>query len=182
MKIPRWFSRNQLLSQLRIAGAVTLMSAAAAMAFVAAKPSGPFLLGKSDNTHQAINKFRQDRDQIGGNRRAMPGPETERGPVAAAEERYAHRAYPASDVPFRLTRNAQRAWANVLSTSQPSANPWSLIGPSTANFPDILTFGGRDYTTSGRITALAITPTCTNTDRKSTRLNSSHRRLSRMPS
>src|SRR5205809_932755 len=56
------------------------------------------------------------------------------------------------------------AWANVLSMSQPSANPWTLIGPSTANFPDILTFSGRDYTTSGRITALAITPTCTNTN------------------
>src|SRR5438094_2108313 len=162
METPRWFSRNHLLSQFRIASVVTLMSAAAAMAFVAAKPSGPFLLGKSDNTDQAINKFRQDRDQIGGNRRAMPGPETDRGPVAAAEEAYANRAYPASDVPFRVTRNAQRAWANVLSMSQPSANPWTLIGPSTANFPDILTFSGRDYTTSGRITALAIGPTCTN--------------------
>ena len=164
MKTPRWFSRNHLLSQFRIASVVTLMSAAAAMAFVAAKPSGPFLLGKSDNTDQAINKFRQDRDQIGGNRRAMPGPETDRGPVAAAEEAYANRAYPASDVPFRVTRNAQRAWANVLSMSQPSANPWTLIGPSTANFPDILTFSGRDYTTSGRITALAIAPTCTNSN------------------
>src|SRR5207249_7405884 len=162
MKTPRWFSRNHLLSQFRIASVVTLMSAAAAMAFVAAKPSGPFLLGKSDNTDQAINKFRQDRDQIGGNRRAMPGPETDRGPVAAAEEAYANRAYPASDVPFRVTRNAQRAWANVLSMSQPSANPWTLIGPSTANFPDILTFSGRDYTTSGRITVLAIAPSCTN--------------------
>src|SRR5438094_1885312 len=164
METPRWFSRNHLLSQFRIASVVTLMSAAAAMAFVAAKPSGPFLLGKSDNTDQAINKFRQDRDQIGGNRRAMPGPETDRGPVAAAEEAYANRAYPASDVPFRVTRNAQRAWANVLSMSQPSANPWTLIGPSTANFPDILTFSGRDYTTSGRITALAIAPTCTNSN------------------
>src|SRR5206468_8433744 len=107
METPRSFSRNHLLSQLRIATAVTLMSAAAAMAFVAAKPSGPLLLGKSGNTDQAINKFRQDRDQSGGNRRAMPGPEIDRGPVAAAEEAYAHRAYPASDVPFRLNRNAQ---------------------------------------------------------------------------
>src|SRR6266849_3661293 len=81
MKTPRSFSRNRLLSQFRIAGAVTLMSAAAAMAFVAAKPSGPFLLGKSGNTDQAINKFKHGRDQSGGNRRAMPGPETDRGPV-----------------------------------------------------------------------------------------------------
>ncbi len=117
------------------------MSAAAAMAFVAAKPSGPFLLGKSDNTDQA-------------------GPETDRGPITAAEEAYANRAYPASDVPFKLTVDAQKAWANVVAQA-PSAGVWTLIGPSGGNFPDILTFSGRDYITSGRITALAIAPTCT---------------------
>src|SRR5437867_5103745 len=162
MKTPRSFSRNRFSSGVRFTIAGTLLCAAVAMAFVAAKPSGPFLLGKSGNTNKAINKFRQDRDQTGGNRRTMPGPEIDRGPITAPQERYANRAYPASDVPFRLTRNAQRAWANVLSMSQPSANPWTLIGPSTANFPDILTFSGRDYTTSGRITALAIGPTCAN--------------------
>src|SRR6266436_6557521 len=35
MKTPRWFTRNYLFSHLRITTAVTLMSAAAAMAFVA---------------------------------------------------------------------------------------------------------------------------------------------------
>jgi hypothetical protein len=137
------------------------MSAAAAMAFVAAKPSGPFLLGKSGNTDQPINKVRQGRDQFAGNRRAMPGPERDRGPVAVAEERYAHRAYPASDVPFKLTVNAQKAWAKVRSLAPSAAGLWTLAGPSTPNVPDILTFSGRDYTTSGRITALAIAPTCT---------------------
>src|SRR6266403_2201471 len=39
MKTPRWFTRNRLSSQLRVATAVTLMSAAAAMAFVAVKTS-----------------------------------------------------------------------------------------------------------------------------------------------
>ncbi len=160
MKAPNSFSRNRFFSSVRFAIAVALMFAAAAMALVAAKSSGPFLLGKSGNTNQAINKFRQDRDQTGGNRRTMPGPEIDRGPTTAAQERYANRAYPASDVPFRLTRNAQRAWANVMSLSQPSANPWTLIGPSGGDFPDILTFSGREYITSGRITALAIAPTC----------------------
>src|SRR5438477_12526982 len=111
MKAPHWFTRNHLRSQLRMASALTLISAAAAMAFVAAKPSSPILLGKSGKTYQAINKFRQDRDQIAGNRRTMPGRETDRGPIAAAQEAYAHRAYPASDIPFRLTANAQEAWA-----------------------------------------------------------------------
>src|SRR5438477_12127344 len=99
--------RTPLLSQLRIAGAVTLISAAAAMAFVAAKPSSPILLGKSGKTHQAINKFRQDRDQIGGNRRAFPGPETDRWPMAAAEEAYANCDYPSSDVRVKVSVGAQ---------------------------------------------------------------------------
>src|SRR5262249_16461511 len=69
----------------------------------------------------------------------------------------------ASDIPFKLTVNAQQAWANVRSQA-PSAGVWNLIGPSIPNVPDILTFSGRDYVTSGRITALAITPTCTSND------------------
>src|SRR5438094_9220261 len=164
MKAPHSFSRNRFFSSVRFAGAVTLMSAAAVMALIAAKSSGPFLLGKSGNTNQAINKFRQDRDQSGGNRRALPGLETDRGPVPAAEERYAHRAYPASDVPFKLTRDAEKAWTNIKSLAAPSAGAWTLIGPSVANFPDILTFSGAPYITSGRITALGIAPTCTNGD------------------
>ena len=55
-----------------------------------------------------------------------------------------NRAYPASDIPFKLTRDAQKAWANVMSMSRPSANPWTLIGPSGGDFPDILTFSGRE--------------------------------------
>ncbi len=95
----------------------------------------------------------------------MPGPEIERGPVTAAQERYANRAYPASDVPFKLTRDAQKAWASAKLLA-PSAGTWSLIGPNGGLFPDILTFSGRQYVTSGRITALAITPTCIPNDCK----------------
>jgi len=163
MKTHHWFSRTRLYSAVRFSTAAVLLSGAAAMAFVAINPSGPFLLGKSDNTHHPVNKFRQGRDQSGGNRRALAGAETDRGPLTAAEEAYANRAYPASDIPFKLTVDAQKAWATVAALA-PSAGVWTLVGPSIPNVPDILTFSGRDYTTSGRITALAIAPTCTNTD------------------
>src|SRR5437016_1440538 len=163
MKTHHWFSRTRLYSAVRFSTAAVLLSGAAAMAFVAINPSGPFLLGKSDNTHHPVNKFRQGRDQSGGNRRALAGAETDRGPLTAAEEAYANRAYPASDIPFKLTVDAQKAWATVAALA-PSAGVWTLVGPSIPNIPDILTFSGRDYTTSGRITALAIAPTCTNTD------------------
>jgi hypothetical protein len=83
-------------------------------------------------------------------------------PNLAAEEDYANRAYPADNVPFSLTVNAKAAWTKIKSQKNKNkVGNWTLAGPSTANFPDILTFSGAPYTTSGRITALAIGPTCT---------------------
>ena len=141
-------------------GAVTLMSAAAAMAFVAVKPSGPLF---SANGEGAINKFSQNRAALFRNKLAIPGPEREAGPLAAAEEDYANRAGPAGYVPFELTRKAQRAWSNARGRAMgrpATAGQWTLVGPSSANFPDVLTFSGAAYTTSGRVTALAIAPNC----------------------
>lgn len=171
MKTPHWLIGTPFVSHLRIAGAVTLMSAAAAMAFVAVKPSGP-LWANADNK-DAINKFAQNRTALFRNKLAIPGPEREAGPLAAAEEDYANRAGPAGYVPFELTRRAQRAWSNVrarpVNTKRIGLGPlerpappsqWTLVGPTSANFPDVLTFSGASYTTSGRVTALAIAPNC----------------------
>jgi hypothetical protein len=173
MKTPRWFSPNRLLSHLRIATAGTLISAAAAMTFVAVNPSSPVSFGKSDNEREAINKFGKDRDELVGNKRALPGPERDRGPLAAAEEEYAKRAYPATDIPFSATLNAHAAFNKVkdrtaatttsATTFVALTDPWTLIGPSTAIDPPILTFTGTQYITSGRITALAIAPGCSTT-------------------
>src|SRR6266516_158582 len=163
MKTPRWSTRNSLPSHLRIATVVTLMSAAAAMAFVAVKPSGRSLWAKSENK-TAINKFAQDRTGLFRNKLALPGPERERGPMAAAEEEYANRAYPAAYVPFELTRNAHVAWSNAtaraLARATQPLGQWTLVGPSSANDPNVLTFSGAPYTTSGRVTALALAPNC----------------------
>src|SRR5262245_35810672 len=165
MKTPRQFTGNRFVSHLRMAGVVTLMSAAAAMAFVAVKPSGP-LWAKSDNKN-TFDKLMQDRIQYLRNKLALPGAEREGGPTAAAEAAYASRAAGGAYVPFRLTRNAQRAWANAkgrAAAKGPQApgagGTWTLAGPSSENFPNVLTFSGAAYTTSGRITALAIDPSC----------------------
>jgi hypothetical protein len=171
MKTHRWFTRSRLVPHLRIASVVTLMSAAAAMAFVAVKPSGPLFLANDKN---AINKFAQNRAASFRNKLAIPGPEREGGPTAAAEQDYVNRAGPAAYVPFELTRRAQRAWSNVrarpvvnrvttgLGPLQRPAPPsqWTLVGPTSANDPDVLTFSGAPYTTSGRITAFALAPNC----------------------
>src|SRR2546430_11116462 len=98
MKTHPRFSRNRFVSHLRMAGAVTLMSAAAAMAFVAVKPSGPLVVTNSNSNNQAIAKLRQDREELFSNKRALPGPERDGGPLLAAELEYANRAYPAKDI------------------------------------------------------------------------------------
>jgi hypothetical protein len=165
MKTPHWFTRNRLVPHLRIAGVVTLMSAAAAMAFVAVKPSGP-LWAKADNK-SAIDKLRQNHAELFRSKMTLPGPEREGGPVSAAEEDYAKRAFPATDIPLAVRRNAHAAWASVKARAAgkgpqaPNAlGAWTLAGPSISNAPDILTFSGAAYTTSGRITALAVDPSC----------------------
>src|SRR5438067_12144924 len=163
MKIPRSSPRNRLLSHLRIATVVTLMSAAAATAFVAVKPSGPVFLAKAENKG-GIDELRQSRAELFRSKMTWPGTEREGGPVSAAEEDYAKRAFPATDIPIALRRNAHAAWASVRGRSgREAANAlgaWTLAGPSTSNAPDILTFSGAAYTTSGRITALAVDPSC----------------------
>ncbi len=135
------------------------------MAFVAVKPSGPLFLAKAENKG-GIDKLRQNHAELFRSKMTLPGPEREGGPVSAAEEDYAKRAFPGTDIPIALRRNAHAAWANARaraaarSVNSPDAGTWTLAGPSIADAPNILTFSGAEYVTSGRITALAIYPNC----------------------
>jgi hypothetical protein len=131
MKTPRRFVGNRFVSHLRMAGVVTLMSAAAAMAFVAVKPSSQMLVSSQDRL-RTISKFRGDRDELGGNKRTLPGIDREGGPLLAALEDYAHRAYPAKDVPMQATLNAITSFRHVraMSMGRPTVSAWQQIGPS----------------------------------------------------
>ena len=94
----------------------------------------------------------------------MAGPERDRGPLSAAEEAYDIRAYPAAEIPFSATLKAQAAFNTVkaqgVGKGKNVTGQWTLIGPSNADFPSILTFSGAAITTSGRITGLAIESVC----------------------
>src|SRR6266851_5706712 len=99
MRTLRWFTRSNLVrSSLRIAIAGTLITAAVGMAFVAAKTSGPLLLGKSDGKGEAKREARFGRSnalmshfqtRLG----LADGGEGERRD-GAAQEAYDNRAYP----------------------------------------------------------------------------------------
>jgi hypothetical protein len=167
MKTPHWFSRNPVLSGFRLGSGLILISAALAMAFVAANPSSPLFLSKSDNPSQRIDKFRQDRDDLFEKKSAQMlvgnHGENDRNPESEAEAAYAQRAYPGKEIPLTATLNAQKAFNNIKNRagSKKVAGNWTLIGPSTANYPGVLSFSGADYSASGRITGLAIDPNCT---------------------
>src|SRR5262245_18506840 len=104
MKAPHSFSRNRFSSSVRFATVGTLLCASLAMAFVAVKTPVPKVASSQDRLRMT-NKFRADPDQLFANKRAMPG-DYDQGPQLAAIEDYAHRAYPAKDVPMRATLNA----------------------------------------------------------------------------
>jgi hypothetical protein len=149
------------MSRWRIAGALTLVSAAAAVAFFAATSSSRFLTDKSRGKTHEDTESSEIHDGKLRNKMALPGAEREGGPTAAAEEDYANRAYPAPYVPFALTRAAQTSWKALKAQSNKNkSGAWTLAGPSSENFPAVLTFSGAAYTTSGRVTALAIDPAC----------------------
>jgi hypothetical protein len=80
----------------------------------------------------------------------------------ATVEAYKARAYPAADIPFSATVNALSSWKGLKAKGKGKNTPgqWTLAGPSSANYPAVLTFSGADYTASGRVTALAIDPNC----------------------
>jgi hypothetical protein len=181
MKSPGSFSRsNRVLSHLRIAAAITLMSAAAAMALFAANPSGPSLFGKSDGKTKwgrdanvvrsdAFKKRIQTVLDIGN------GGE---GPFdGAAQEAYDNRAYPKHSIDAgtaRAAANAADALAKLPTARQTSWQQQQLDSTSVTNWQQLGPFGvpadalvagestgataGTIY--SGRTTAIAVSPNC----------------------
>jgi hypothetical protein len=170
MKTSRRFT--QINRVLRFGSGVTLISAAAAMAFVAAtntalndgsskSPIRPPFANKL-SAEDLAGAFGEPGDGRHGD--DVTPNDSEQDVFAAAEQDYLHRAYPGTEVSMKDTRNAQNAWAKVkakgLAKGASPTGSWSLIGPSNAQFPALLTFSGHDYVTSGRATALAIAANC----------------------
>jgi hypothetical protein len=163
MKFPRSFSRsNRVLSHLRIATAVTLVSAAAAMAFVAGgdrlvtvnSSSSPFSQDKA-----ATTKIAGERDATSTSARTTPG----EGPIGGYEAyKSATRTYPANVIPPSMVRNARNTFNKIATQGDPNGNNhWNSYGPIKNSIqPGVLSFSGATTPTASRDTALVIAPTC----------------------
>jgi hypothetical protein len=181
MKTHRSFTHNRLVSHLRFAGAVTLLSAAAAMAFVAVKPFGPLLGDKADNKAQAklaarfvrseafashLRTLHRDVFETSLGKLSQSGePEASRIHNGRAQEAYDNRAYPKKWIDAGQQLTAANA-ANAIAALSPAlAAAWTELGPSGVPADALVaseSTGAQVGTIySGRATAIAVSPTCT---------------------
>jgi hypothetical protein len=136
----------------------------------------------AERVTRTFDKRYMERDRIArpgnaatvvGNRGEAPGEnegtDSEPSPASAEEERYMARAYPAGTISVAQVRRAQQTWTSFRENKEATGpnnrnHPfrWDLIGPIHATMPGVLTFSGAQYREAGRTTAMAITPTCTN--------------------
>jgi hypothetical protein len=152
--------RRKRLTLLAAACAATLALAVAAIGLVAASRSGP----SSAHSPRAFVHQKADPHRVAAGRSAEAaiGPNEFRHPDDTPDvEAYLQRAYPGNEVPMALTIAAQNAWAHLESEGG-SPGTWQLIGPSSGTVPAVLNVLGdsAEYVTSGRVTAMAISPKC----------------------
>src|SRR5205823_8759892 len=156
-------SRNRLLSYLRVGSGITLISAAAALALVAVKPSSPSLASSQEPQWTEDGKmsaaFARHREDLFAAKVGAAG----ESPTSWAEENYELNG--GDQITARNISGARAAF-NVIQKSgvgqgKTSTASWFSLGPKNAIYPAFLNRHGSQYVTSGRITALAISPTCT---------------------
>jgi hypothetical protein len=146
------------------AGLASIAVAAAAITFVAKRAPD-----RDTRTASAVINVKKKGDadafKPGRNAETAVGANERRSPDDTVEvEKAAIRNYPAEDTPFEATLNAQQAFASIAarSNSKNAAGVWQLIGPSRATYPSVLNVigDGDQYVTAGRVTAMAIGPSC----------------------
>src|SRR5437773_2182015 len=158
---------NRLPSYLRIAAAGTLISAAAAMAFVAVKTSiSPSHAKPSLSDLRVLHRrdtLETKQGGLGGLTRSGE-PESSRIHNGRAQEHYDNRAYPKKWIDSAQQVAAANA-ANAIAALSPAlATTWTEVGPSGVP-ADALVAGESTGATagtiySGRATAIAVSPTC----------------------
>ena len=179
MKSDRWLSRNRILLCLRLATAGTFVCTAAAMAFVAAKPSGP-LVAKSDGKGDAkfaaksvrsnafashLRTLHRDLFETSLGKLSVSGePEASRIHNGRAQEAYDNRAYPKKWIDATQQVAAANA-ANAIANLAPALpTSWQELGPSGVPADDLVASESTGATAgtiySGRATAIAVDPNC----------------------
>ena len=162
MKTPSWRNRNRFTSIVRVVSAGTLISAAAAMAFIAGSDRLVTVGGPSSQFSQdraAKGKIAGEPDAVLRSARTIPA----EGPVGGYEVyKSAARTYPANVIPPSMVQNARKTFDKIAKQGHPEGNNhWQSYGPLQNSIqPGVLSFSGATTPTASRDTALVIAPTC----------------------
>jgi hypothetical protein len=150
MKPPQSFSPNRFTSIVRIVAAGVLLSAAAAMAFVA----GGGRLATVDSTSSQLSQDREAKGKMAGepdavlrNARTVPS----EGPVGGYEAyKSAARTYPANVIPPSMVQNAKNTFNRIAAQGDPgNNNHWRAYGPIRHSIqPGVLAFSGATNATA----------------------------------
>src|SRR6266571_819942 len=139
-----------------------------AVGFVLAAATALALVGGSARHHGSLGVRDGSEDQglaFARHTEDVPGVADNEGPTTAADEAYELNAYPADSITGDQIAAAQAAFDSVASKGagkgRNSTAAWFSLGPTDAVYPAFLNRHGSQYVTSGRITALAVTPDCT---------------------
>src|SRR5436309_10781194 len=168
MKTHRSSRNNRSFSLIRAITAIALLSAGAAMAFVA---SGDRIFTVSSPPSQlsqdrlVISKIAGERDAESTSARTTPG----EGPIGGYEAyKSATRTYPANVIPPSMVQNAKKTFNKIATqtaanstSSTTNNNFWLSYGPLQNSIePGVLAFSGATDATASRDTALVIAPKC----------------------
>lgn len=75
-------------------------------------------------------------------------------------EQYEDRAYPAAYIDAQRQASGFWSFRAVAERTEKKSGGWQSLGPTTPAVPGVVTFTGRATVTSGRVTALAVSPRC----------------------
>ena len=153
IKHPRWFSH---LHRLRFVAAGSLLVAAAALGLssFSTQPTAQF----TDN-HRGSAAFLKHTEDLFAAKIGDAG----ESPTSWAEQNYELNG--GDQITAGDISGAQAAFSAIqksgVGQGKSSTTSWFALGPTKAVYPAFLNRHGSQYVASGRITALAITPSCT---------------------
>ena len=140
-----------------------LVIATAAVLVVTAITSGTFSARSADPAYQHDIEFGKHAND---SKEALAGIPNEGPEDTYAAEQAALRAFPADEVPPEAAINSQNTFQQLKQGK--AVGQWSPIGPlNRAQYPAVLDqflFDGAQYNAAGRVTAMAIAPSCTKTN------------------
>ena len=137
-----------------IVGLVAVVAALAAALLGGSTSSGP--TAREGSEHQGLAFKRHTQELLSNGNKE--------GPASYADQVEQLNAYPAATVTAENVEGARAAFTAIQTRQLPrghSFDSWYNLGPQQSDYPAFLNRHGSPYTTSGRITALAIGPSCT---------------------